>query len=322
MTMVTTREAGTGQPGRAPASASSRLGRAVGQVLREPFGRMGAALLIVLFVCAALTPALADSDSTAIAPTRKLLSPSWWSADPAAPLFGTDHLGRDLGVMAALGVRTSLVIGLSSVALAALVGWVIGGVAGFVGGRVDDIGGRVMDFFSAFPGLLLIIALTTVLGSSMRNVIIVLAIATWDIFGRVARTATLTIRELSFVDAARVSGTSLLRMLLTHVRLSTSTLIGALVAIEIPRIILAESTLSFLGFGLDESHTSLGVLIASERDTLQINPWAVTFSGLVLSWLCVGLSLLGLGIRNVTSGTSPVRMSEAGPAGDDSPDRR
>jgi peptide/nickel transport system permease protein len=276
----------------------TRLRRRLPRVLRDPFGRIGASLLFLLALFTILTPLLSNPNATRIQPARKLLSPALWSHHPAAPSFGTDHLGRNLGVMTALGVRTSLVIGLSAVALAAMTGWLVGGVSGFVGGRLDDLGGRLMDFFSAFPGLLLVIALVTALGSSLRNVIIVLAIATWDIFGRVARAAALALREASFVDAARVSGVSLPRMMLTHVRLNTSSLMAALVVIEVPRLILAEATLSFLGFGLGASQTSLGSLIASERDSLQVNAWAVTFPGIVLSLMCVGLSLFGLGLRN------------------------
>lgn len=267
-------------------------------VLRNRFGQIGALLLVALAVFAFVTPLLATPDATAIDPARKLLSPSFWSSEPAAPLFGTDHLGRDLGVMAALGVRTSFIIAICAVTLSGLVGFVIGGVSGFVGGRVDDLGGRIMDFFSAFPGLLLIIALITALGPSLPNVVLVLVIGTWDSFGRIARASALTLRELPFINAARVSGVSLPRMMATHVRLNTFPLVAVLCVIDLPRMILAEATLAFLGFGLDASQHSLGALIAVERDYLQVSWWAVTFPGVVLSGLCVGMALLGLGLRN------------------------
>jgi peptide/nickel transport system permease protein len=280
----------------APSAPSGSWSRAI---LRDPFGRMGALLLFALLVFAIATPLLAEPDATSIQATRKLLSPAAFASEPGAPTFGTDHLGRDLGVMAALGLRTSFVIGILAVLLSAAIGWVIGGVSGFVGGRLDDLGGRLMDLFGAFPGLLLIIALMAALGPSPKNMVIVLALASWESFGRVARAAALRLRGLPFIDAARVGGASSTRTLLTHGRLNTLPIMAALCVIQLPRLILGEATLSFLGFGLDASSHSLGSLIAAERDYLQVNTWSVTLPGLVLAVLCVGTALLGLGLRNV-----------------------
>ncbi|MGE3619915.1 MAG: ABC transporter permease [Acidimicrobiia bacterium] len=259
--------------------------------------RLGLALVVPVALYAVVVPWIADPAATRIDPARRFAPPGFWLVDGSQPFFGTDHLGRDLAVTTALGLRTSILIGLGAVVLSALIGWVFGAVTGFLGGRVDSFGSRVMDLFNAFPGLLLVIGLMTALGSSPRNAVLVLALATWVVFGRVARSQALALRGAPFIDGARLSGVTLPGIVAGHVRRNTFPLVGALCVIELPRLILAEATLSFLGFGIQPPTFSLGRVVAEERDYLQLEPWAATFPGVLLALFCVGVALLGMGLR-------------------------
>lgn len=288
-----------GEPSEDEATAGAER-RVIRRILKDPFARIGLVLVVLLIAFVFLTPFLTDPNDVRIDGTRRLLGP-FEGGD--APLLGTDHQGRSLLITTSRGLRTSFVIGCCAVALSAAIGWIFGVVTGFVGGKLDDFGGRVMDLFNAFPGLLLVIALVTALGPSIPNIIFVLAIVTWVVFGRVARAQALSLSASPFIDAARVSGVGLPRMMGTHVRLNTVSLIGALMVIELPRLILGEAALSFLGFGIEAPNFSLGSVIAEERDYLQVSAWAVTFPGMVLATLCVGTAFLGVGIRTALAST-------------------
>lgn len=288
----------------APEAAHGRWKRA-GAAIRDYFSgsdgrfiRTGVIILVPLVLFAIIAPMLAGPDATSFNALRRLQGPRFFPAGGGLLSLGTDHLGRDLGVITALGLRTSLTIGILSVLLTALIGSVVGAVTGYLGGWVDMAGGRVTDVFDAVPGMLLVIALATVLGPSMITLIVVLALAHWVNYARVVRSRCLALSSMSFIDAARVSNVGAPRMLATHIRWNTMTVIVSLSVIQLPQMILGEAGISFLGFGLQPPDLSLGSIMAAEKDFLQINGWAVTFPGLVLTLLCVGAGFLGLGLRD------------------------
>ncbi len=245
-----------------------------------------AALLLAVFV-----PLLAPMDAIRVDPGRRFLPPTWglW--------LGTDHLGRDLFVMISGGLRTSLSLALSVVAVSAILGWIIGSLTGYIGGLFDTALTRIIDVFDAFPGIILSIALVTVLGASYASVFFVLVIVSWMTYARVVRARVLTLRSNEYVVASRMFGSTTAGTIWGHIRPNTVDLVISVAVVQIPQAMLTESTISFLGFGLRPPDISLGYLIASERDYLQTNPLPVIAAGLVLVIVCASIATIGLNFR-------------------------
>lgn len=234
-----------------------------------------------------------------------LTSPELIKIDPAqrfAPLslihpFGTDHLGRDMFAITAQGLRTSLLISLAVVACSCVIGWVIGALAGILGGAVDGVLSRLMDIFNAFPGLILVIGLLTALGSSFPAIVLVITLATWVNYGRVVRAKVLELRPEAFIVTSRLYGSSVFMTLVRHVWPNTVSLILSISLVQIPNVMLGEATVSFLGFGVQPPDVSLGLIINSEKDYLQVQPLPVVLAGLVLVITCASLAITGLQLR-------------------------
>lgn len=269
---------------------------------RRAFVLTGGIITAALVAYAVITPLVIPSDRVDVSPADRLLRPSLFDPSNGNPLLGTDHLGRDLALLCAQGMRTSMLIAVAIVAGSALLGWIVGGVCGFLGGWTDAVGSRTMELFHAFPGLVLALSLVTVMGPSVPTVIITLILISWVSFARVVRARALSLSREYFIDAAVLSNVSRSRMLLTHVRLNTSVPVFTLAIIEIPRAVMAEASMSFLGFGVQPPQTSLGAIISSERDYLLVEPWLALFPAALLVLVCIGTALVGLGIRGRRQG--------------------
>ena len=261
----------------------------------------GGTIFVILLAYAVFGPIVAGGQGaiTRLDPSQAFDQPGFWLSAAKPHAFGTDHLGRDLFGLAALGLRTSILIGVGVVILSALLGWLVGAISGYVGGWLDDALGRVMDIFNAFPGILVALAIVTALGPSVRTIVVVLVLTTWVLYARITRAQVLLLRGSAFVEAAKISGTRFPKILATHLGLSTWPMLLSLAIIELPHVILVEATLSFLGFGIQPPNTSLGFIISDERDYITIAPWPITFTGLLLALLCVSFAMVGIGVRRV-----------------------
>lgn len=262
-------------------------------VLRRvpPLVTAASVVALVLLLWALLVPLLSPADATAVDPARRFTPPG-----PDA-LLGTDHLGRDLASMIALGLRTSLLMALTVVAVSGALGWLVGAVGAYVGGVTDNVLGRLMDVFNAFPGIILAIALVTALSPSYGALVLVLVLVTWVNYGRVIRARVLSLRREEYIIASRMYGTSLGRILGRHLLPNTGDLLLSISLVQIPNVMLAESTISFLGFGLQPPQVSLGLLISSEKDYLQTNAMPVLVAGAVLVLACTSIATIGLYLR-------------------------
>lgn len=247
---------------------------------------VGVAVLAAVFV-----PWLADPSASEVDPSRRFLG----IGDGA--MLGTDHLGRSLAVMVASGLRTSLLIALAVVVISGVMGWVIGAVSAYLGGFADNVLGRVMDLFNAFPGLILAIALVTALGPSFWTLVFVLVVATWVNYARVIRARVMSLKHDEYITASRMYGTATSRLLARHIWPNTADLALSVSLVQIPNVMLAESTISFLGFGLQPPSVSLGLLISSEKDYLQTNGLPVIVAGAVLVIVCASIAAVGIDIR-------------------------
>lgn len=252
---------------------------------------VGAALLLILAAVAIAAPWIATHDPQAIAPLDRLQPPS------PAHLFGTDALGRDVFSRAIWGGRVSIVTGISVAVLAVLLGTVIGLVAGFVR-WTDGIVMRVMDGLMAIPGILLAIALMSVLQPSLATVVIAITIPDIPRVVRLVRSLALTLREQLYVEAARAVGTRLPTMLVRHVLPNMMAPLIVQATFLAAAAILAEAALSFLGVGVPPQTPSWGNMIADGRNYVTVAFHTILFPGILLAVTVLATNLMGDGLRD------------------------
>jgi peptide/nickel transport system permease protein len=214
-------------------------------------------------------------------------------------LLGTDQFGRDVASRVMVGVLASLRVAMLAVAISALAGSMAGITAGFFGGWVDRVIGRVTDTLFAFPAILLALTIVAVLGRGWVNTVIAIAIVYTPIFVRVARGPVLTVRELDFVKAGRVLGYGPGRLLFRHVLPNVTAPIIVQIALALSWAILTESSLSFLGLGTQPPEPSLGLMVSEARTLFARGWWLMVAPASAIVLAVVGLNLLGDGLRDV-----------------------
>ena len=223
-----------------------------------------------------------------------------FGCDEARPqhILGTDGNVRDLLSRIIYGARVSLSIGFTTVAFAVTFGVILGAVAGYWGGWLDNIIMRVMDVILGFPSLLLAIAIVAVLGPGLRNALLAIAIVTLPAYARVMRASVLSIKELDYVAASRALGASNLRILLVRVLPNALTPIVVLATLGIATAILDAAGLSFLGLGAQPPTAEWGTMLGSERNQVFSAPHLVFFPGIAIMITVLGFNLLGDGLRD------------------------
>jgi peptide/nickel transport system permease protein len=254
--------------------------------------------LIVLIVI--LAGQLAPYDPMHLNPRIRLVLPLSESREGTFHLLGTDQSGRDIFSRVLYGGRVSLGVAATAVLLAASFGVLMGIISGYFGGRIDSVIMRIADVQLSIPTILLAIAIAAALGPSLRNLVVVLAITGWVIFARTVRATTLTLRELTYVEAARCLGASTSRILLRHVLRNAWTPIIVLATQQVALMIILESSLSFIGVGAPVGTPSWGTMIADGRDYVMTNAWwLTTFPGMAISLAVLGINFFGDGMRDV-----------------------
>jgi peptide/nickel transport system permease protein len=252
---------------------------------------VGAALVLLVLMVACFANLLAPYDPLRSNFRVRLVPPS------AEHWFGTDHFGRDLLSRVIYGGRVSMEIGLLVVLATGLFGTTIGAVAGYFS-ALDNILMRLMDALMAFPTILVAIVISAVLGASVTNVVIALAIATTPHTARIVRSSVLVAREMQYVEAARALGASDVRLLFGHVLINSLAPLIVRLTYVFAIAILAEAVLSYIGVGPPPPTPTFGNIIAGERDFITTAPWAMIFPGLAIVVAVLGLNLLGDGLRD------------------------
>jgi len=215
-------------------------------------------------------------------------------------LLGTDHLGRDMVSRLVHGGRISISVGVLGVLVSGSIGIFLGLLAGYYRGIVDDVIMRAVDVFMSVPLLLLALLVLFILGPSFTNIIIVFAIARWMLFCRVTRGVVMSLREQTFIEAARAIGCSDQRVIGRHIIPNLITPILTLAALDVPRNILTESALSFLGFGIQPPESSWGLMLASGRQYITSAWWIVVLPGMAIFLTALSFNLLGVWLRAVS----------------------
>ena len=255
--------------------------------------KIGSAIVIVAALAALIGPALSPFDPAAQELALRLAAPS--RTHP----FGLDELGRDILARVLAGARISFLVGLTVVSVSALVGTLLGAVAGYFGGLLDDLISRVIDTLLAFPGLLLAIALVAVLGPSLANVLFALTIIGWVGYARLVRGQVLRTREFEYVQAARALGAATPRILLRHVIPTAIPAVVVQATLGMAGAIIGEAALSFLGLGVQPPTPSWGTMLNGGRAHLLDAPHLTIFPGVAIALLVLGFNFVGDGLRDL-----------------------
>jgi peptide/nickel transport system permease protein len=293
-------EAGVLSVGVAGASlpAPRRAWRRTRLLLASGGARIGAAILLLVAVCAIAPGWLAPADPNEQNLLARFTRPASRSADGTLAVLGTDQLGRDILSRVVHGAKTSVLIGLSAVLVAGAVGTGLGLVAGMRGGPWDHAIMRLADMQFAFPFILLAITVIGVLGASVRNIILVVGLSNWVAYARVVRAETLATREKAFVDAARALGVPLGAIVWRHVLPNVSASLIVVATFGVAGAILTEAGLSFLGLGVPLAIPSWGGMLAEGRQFIDTRYWLALFPGAALFVTVMGINLLGDALRD------------------------
>jgi peptide/nickel transport system permease protein len=257
---------------------------------KHPVILIGGAVLLLFIVIALLAPLLLP-DPTRINPVQRLRTPSLEN------LFGTDQFGRSTLSRTLNGTRISLTVGILVAVVTTAVGLLFGLFAGFLR-RIDNVIMRLMDGIMAIPGILLAIALMSLFGSSIQNVVVAISIAEIPRMARIVRSSVLVIREQPYVEAAVTNGTKLPRLLWRHVLPNIAAPVIVQATYVFASAMIVESVLSFLGAGTPPTIPSWGNMLAEGRQYLQRAPWTIAFPGACLALLVLTVNVLGDALRD------------------------
>ena len=228
----------------------------------------------------------------------RLRAPGFRDAAGRLHPLGTDHLGRDLLARVIYGARPALLVGFAAVVISGVIGMAAGLFSGYFGGRVDDVLMRLADIQLAFPFILLAIAVIGVLGPSLATIIVVIGVSSWVVYARIVRSAVLSLREREFVLAALALGGGDARVLLRHILPNALTPWLVVATLDMARVIVIESALSFLGLGVQPPTPTWGGMLADGRVYISTAWWLATFPGLAILVTVLGINLFGDGLRD------------------------
>jgi peptide/nickel transport system permease protein len=295
LAVVLTGEPGTIAEARAPQEWRYRWW---GRLLRDPGAVVGAIILIVMIGGALLAPLIAPYDPETTDLRARNTPPAWEQAGSSEHWLGTDPVGRDMLSRIIYGARVSLFISFTVTVLATLIGVTFGLLAGYFGGVIDEALMRIADLFLVFPFILLAITVIAVLGSGLRNLLIVLVVTGWVQHARLVRGQVLGLRSVQYVEASRVAGASHTRLLVRHVLPNVLASVIVLATMQLAFVLLTEAALNFLGLGVDPSTPTWGSMISQGRTYIYNAWWVITFPGIAILLTVLAINLLGDWLRD------------------------
>jgi ABC-type dipeptide/oligopeptide/nickel transport system permease subunit len=257
-----------------------------------------AAVMLLIVASAVLAPVVAPHDPLAVNIKHRLAPPAWMEGGAAEHLLGTDQIGRDLLSRVIYGGRVSLVIGVAAVLISASLGVLLGLCGGYFGGRVDWTIMTLVNIMLTFPFVLLALAVIAVLGPNLVNMIVVLGVADWPLYARVIRAETLSLREREFVTASRALGLGHLRIMFRQILPNLVSVIVVIATLQVARVIILESFLSFLGLGIQPPTPAWGNMLGEGRVYLLNSWWIAAFPGLAIFVTTLAINLMGNGLRD------------------------
>ena len=265
----------------------------------RPMFAFALAVLLLLVFAAVFAPLIAPGNIETQNIFNRLKPPLWVDSKGVMHLAGTDHLGRDIFARLVHGSRISLLVGVMAVAFGGSIGLLLGLVSGYYGGPVDAIIMRFTDMQLAFPFMLLALALVTILGPSIFNVILVLAITSWISYAKVVRGDVLQLRKREFIEAARVLGAPNRVIIFRHILPNVFSSFLVVASFQVAALIIAESSLSFLGLGVPNSVPTWGSMLADGREYVRDAWWLSVFPGVAIMLAALSFNIIGDGMRDL-----------------------
>jgi len=253
----------------------------------------GGLIVLILVLVAIFAPYVATGDPTAIDIKDALSGPS------PRHILGTDQLGRDIFSRIIYGSRVSLSIGLVAVGLAAVIGVILGSLAGYFGGRTDSVIMRFVDIMLCFPSFFLILAVIAVIGPSIYNIMIIIGLTSWMGMARLIRAEILSLKEREFVLAAKVLGVGHWKIIIRHLIPNGIGPVLVSFVLGVAGAVLVEAGLSFLGLGVQPPMPSWGNILMEGKAALGVAWWLILFPGLAILVTVLGFNLLGEGLRDM-----------------------
>ncbi len=269
---------------------------------RAHVGLLVGGSIVLLFACVAVfAPVIAPYDPFDQDLNRRLVDPVWGEGGTWGYVLGTDGLGRDTLSRLIHGARVSLIVGFGAACIAMVCGSTIGIVGGYCGGRIDAAVIYLINVKLALPGLVIALALVSIVGGSLTALVLILGFLTWDRFAVVTRSAIQQLRSEEFVVAARAAGASVPRIIFGELLPNVINQIIVVASLEIAVVILIEAALSFLGLGVRPPTPSWGLMVAEARGFMFFKPHLIVFPGLAIFLLVMAINMAGDGLRDVTA---------------------
>ena len=276
------------------------------KALRHTGFKFGLFLLLLLAFIGIFVPFFVDISPYDQDITNRLLPPVWSEGGSWKYVFGTDGNGRDYLARIIYGTRISLTIGIGAAFVGMIIGVTLGVIAGYFGGVVDQVINYILTCQLALPGILFLLTIISIVGSSVTVVILVIGVLHWTLFLVVTRAATQRIRNLDYVTAAQAIGASKFKIIFHDIIPNVLNQIIVIFTLEVGIAILSESAISFLGVGLQPPTPSWGVLIAEGKEAIFFQPWLIILPGVALFLLVISINMVGDGLRDITDPNSSV----------------
>ncbi|HWQ78005.1 MAG TPA: ABC transporter permease [Anaerovoracaceae bacterium] len=268
------------------------------RLLHSKFFVIGGIIILILITLSIISPYIIVHDPEKADLAKRLLQPEWFSNGWSGNILGTDPLGQDILTRLLIGSRISFSVAFISVSASAAIGVILGIVAAYYGGLKDNIIMRLSDVQLSIPSMMLAVAVVAVLGTDLRNLILVLIITSWVQYARVVRSNVLIIRKMEFISASRALGASDTWIMFRQIFPNILTPLLILISQQLGFMILMEAGLSFLGLGVPPPTPSWGTMIADGRAYITTSPWVVLVPGIALMITVLGFNFLGDGLRD------------------------
>lgn len=277
---------------KSAARSKSRLMEVMGRLAKNKLAMLGLVIIVLLILVALFAPLIAPYDYT------ELDLSAIYSGPSREHLLGTDRLGRDILSRLIYGTQQSLRIGIFSVAIGAVLGVILGALAGFYGGKTDNIIMRLLDIYQSIPGMLLSIALATSLGPGVNNAIFAIGISTIPVYSRIIRASIMTVRDKEYIEAATSINASDFRIITRHVIPNAIAPLIVEITMNIGNSIIMAATLSFIGLGAQPPSPEWGAMLSEGRNFMRDYGYLVIYPGICIMASVLSFNMLGDGLRD------------------------
>ncbi|MFB4160095.1 ABC transporter permease [Geomicrobium sp. JSM 1781026] len=268
-------------------------------LFKSKTGTVGVFTLLIITLIAILAPLLSPHAPDAVNAVDRLQPPVWLEGGTMTYILGTDHLGRDILTRLFYGAQVSLLVGISSVVVAGIIGVTVGLIAGYYGGFIDNVFMRIVDSFLSIPNILFALVILSIFSPGMLTLIVVLGVTNWVNYARLIRGEVLTLKEREFIKAATSIGVRKGKIIVRHLLPNVMSSFIVISTLTVATTIILETSLSFLGLGIQPPQVSWGGILADGRDYLATSWWLATFPGIAITITVLAVIFVGDWLRDV-----------------------